>query len=88
MSIRAERPYEEDAKEFLENARHMELQRLEAAAKQFLRDTGVGSIADHMSVHAWMAAFAYTELSKQRRQANFKNWREHDIQETEFGGDL
>lgn len=57
---------QQDAKRFVDGMgelrRRAELWRLEEAAKQFLRDTGVGPIADHMSVHAWMAAFAYTQL--------------------------
>ena len=56
----------QDAKRFVDGMaelrRQTELRRLEEAAKQFLRDTGVGPIADHMSVHAWMAAFAYMQV--------------------------
>lgn len=61
-----------------------ELSRLEEAAKQFLRDTGVGSIADHMSVHVWMAAFAYTELAKHRLIA-FENAYLSEINDREYG---
>lgn len=56
----------QDAKRFVDGMaelrRRAELRRLEEAAKQFLRDTDMGPIADHMSVHAWMAAFAYTQV--------------------------
>lgn len=56
----------QDAKRFVDGMaelrRRAELRRLEEAAKQFLRDTDMGPIADHMSVHVWMAAFAYTQL--------------------------
>lgn len=56
----------QDAKRFVDGMtelrRRAELRRLEEAAKQFLRDTGVGPVAEHMSVHAWMAAFAYTQV--------------------------
>ena len=56
----------QDAKRFVDGMtelrRRAELRRLEEAAKQFLRDTDMGPIADHMSVHVWMAAFAYTQV--------------------------
>jgi len=64
---------QQDAKRFVDGMgelrRRAELRRLEEAAKQFLRDTDMGPIADHMSVHAWMAAFAYQQLSKRKRPA-------------------
>ena len=56
----------QDAERFVDGMaelrRRDELRRLEEAAKQFLRDTDMGAVADHMSVHAWMAAFAYTQV--------------------------
>lgn len=59
----------EELAAFVESRRLAELTQLEDDAKQFLRDTKVGSLASHTSMHAWMAAFAYQQLSKRKRPA-------------------
>lgn len=59
----------EELAAFVESMRIAKLTQLEDDAKQFLRDTNVGALASHTSMHAWMAAFAYQQLSKRKRPA-------------------